>query len=75
MQLLEETDGSSIQILRKQSTQQEALYPILPKLLRISHLFRQRRKMLYGLLKSLPFQFPFLETLLVPEEKLTRPRD
>ena len=28
-----------------------------------------------GMLKSLPFQFPFLEPLLVPEEKSTRPRD
>ena len=74
-QLLEETDASSIQILKKQSTQQEALYPILLKLLRISHLFWRRRKMLYGLLKSLLFQFLFLEPLLVPEEKSTRPRD
>ena len=32
-----------------------------------------RKKMLYGLLKSFPFQFPFLEPLLVPEEKSTRP--
>ena len=54
-QLLEETDGSSIQILKKQSAQQEALYPILLKLLRISHLFQQRRKILYRLLKSLLF--------------------
>ena len=74
-QLLKETDGSSIQILKKQSTQQEALYPILLKLLRISDLFWRRRKMLYGLLKSPPFQFLFLEALLVAEEKSNHPRD
>ena len=70
-----QTDGSSIQILKEQSTQQEALYPILLKLRRISHLFWQRRMKLYDLLKSLSFQFPFQQPLLFPGDKLTRPRD